>query len=715
MSSFSGYKTTAFKETQKFFVLDPATGSPSFVQGSDLVSYILPSLNSVLAETTTDAAVNADYEVGKVVQTTGESAPGDGNPGLFLVVAAGTGGIPMLNGNELLVLEGANTALGISYDNTASGYSATNVQEAIDNFAVNTAGEGSDLVAHTGTSDTVTQALDKRTIFVGSVAELEALPVAVGSKVSTLGYYAAGDGGGNEYEIVAGGTGTDDGGSFIDLDNGLQAKGLFPGRVNVKQFGATGDGVTDDTAALQAAIDYSREVHIPSGATLLISSAISVSNLGQSIAGLQMGYYESRIKCVTASATMFNVTEGEFSCSGIVFEGDGATYGAGATVNAFNFDGTAGADVDAHVFNCEFIFVNTVALMNGRNLDIKNCLFSNSQFGVVTKSSSPPSDFRGLVLQNNRFHSMGLTTVAGSICVSVPGASNFKELTVINNYCDDSAVFFSGFASGMSVSSNTILRGVGGIKVDSTGHGIAATERSTTINGNTISMQAAVSNDRHGIEITNASSRGSVVGNTVSGAGRSGIKLTSALLLSVSGNAVFDASKDNTGVYDGIEVDSGSIRNVISGNVINNNANTRKGISIAGADNIVMPNVLSNFSVSNKYDITDDTTVFNEPWATRNAGIGDADATLIPASNDKVQRQSTTLTADRNIALSLTNAYDGATFRIIRVSGGAFNLNVRNATTGGTLIKALQPNEWVDATYVQSTGQWLLSAFGQTI
>jgi len=32
-------------------------------------------------------------------------------------------------------------------------------------------GNGSDLVAHTGTSDTVTEALDKRTIFVGSVAE----------------------------------------------------------------------------------------------------------------------------------------------------------------------------------------------------------------------------------------------------------------------------------------------------------------------------------------------------------------------------------------------------------------------------------------------------------------------------------------------------------------------------------------------------------------
>lgn len=96
--------------------------------------------------------------------------------------------------------------------------------------------------------------IDMRTIYVGSVAELEAFPAVVGQKISTLGYYSAGDGGGNDYEIVSGGTGTADGGRFIDLDNGLQAKGLFEGGlVFVAQYGAVGDGVTDDYASLKAA------------------------------------------------------------------------------------------------------------------------------------------------------------------------------------------------------------------------------------------------------------------------------------------------------------------------------------------------------------------------------------------------------------------------------------------------------------------------------
>lgn len=45
--------------------------------------------------------------------------------------------------------------------------------------------------------------------------------------------------------------------------------------VSVKDFGAVGDGVTDDTAAIQAAIDASRFVFIPTG-TYLVSSTIYV-------------------------------------------------------------------------------------------------------------------------------------------------------------------------------------------------------------------------------------------------------------------------------------------------------------------------------------------------------------------------------------------------------------------------------------------------------
>ena len=161
-------------------------------------------------------------------------------------------------------------------------------------FVVNELPDGSGTIPSTSVThngETVATVLNKR--FFNSVADMVAdTTLKIGDIVQTLGYYSEGDGGGNIYEIVAAGTGTADGGSYIDLTGvSGQAKGLFvDGVVNVKQFGARGDGVTDDTSFIQAAIDYAntqqlayspsryiggRRVYIPSG-TYTISSAIKV-------------------------------------------------------------------------------------------------------------------------------------------------------------------------------------------------------------------------------------------------------------------------------------------------------------------------------------------------------------------------------------------------------------------------------------------------------
>ncbi len=94
-----------------------------------------------------------------------------------------------------------------------------------------------------------------------------AINLVNGSKASTLGFYQINDGGNALYQIRTI-TNEDiiDEKSIIALsDNNLIAELIYD-TANVKQFGAYGDGVHDDTLAIQTAINkIKNNLYIPSG------------------------------------------------------------------------------------------------------------------------------------------------------------------------------------------------------------------------------------------------------------------------------------------------------------------------------------------------------------------------------------------------------------------------------------------------------------------
>lgn len=270
MSTLGSYPTRTFKESQKFLVLDPETQSASLVLGRDLVEYITPRQNYVFSEQSRAVAQNEDYQLGALIQTAGDLTAGDNFAGTFLVVPGGDGDFPMANGNDLLIIKGDILLR--------------------EQLASNTPTHGSDLVAHTGTTDTVTEALDKRTIYVGSVAELEAInPIAHGQIAYLAGRTTEGDGGEGEFRWDASDLSAE---VAVDSLQGIYVAPasapsgtsgawirVYQDTVSIAWFGAIGDAATNASASINAAAEMAGEgnkVYIPEGVFLVTDTLVSL-------------------------------------------------------------------------------------------------------------------------------------------------------------------------------------------------------------------------------------------------------------------------------------------------------------------------------------------------------------------------------------------------------------------------------------------------------
>ena len=154
-------------------------------------------------------------------------------------------------------------------------------------------------------TDTILEALNHKINYVTNVNEMKSFDFEIGDYVSTLGYYTSGDGGHGNYQIVNNCSLVDNGGTVIRLGNGLYALLIIENEYNVKQFGAKGDGTTDDTLSfnnLFNSVNDGDRIYIPNGKYLLNEEI----NINKTITIYGSGSYGTELIFNECNALIFN-------------------------------------------------------------------------------------------------------------------------------------------------------------------------------------------------------------------------------------------------------------------------------------------------------------------------------------------------------------------------------------------------------------------------
>jgi parallel beta-helix repeat protein len=272
------------------------------------------------------------------------------------------------------------------------------------------------------------------------------------------------------------------------------------GVISVLAYGAVGDGVTDDTAELQAAITAAATVAgtvlIPPG-TYKISDALTVP-AGVTITGT------GTIHQVTSGKNGLNITGSNVTIEGITLLGRHATGTYSAYENAINVNGSAVTDIRVSDVTMTLWGFYGVYLRFTTRFLITGCTISWCGYsGISTLSSSFGQ------ITNNRIHDIGPGTADNmyGIALSYQNAEDPDSTDIVVDGNVISNIAWEGLDSHggkhLTFSNNIVLACRNGIMVGGAyknGHHMLPED--VTITGNVIDYMSDTPSDRAALYFT---------------------------------------------------------------------------------------------------------------------------------------------------------------------------------------------------------------------
>lgn len=233
--------------------------------------------------------------------------------------------------------------------------------------------------------------------------------------------------------------------------------------LNVRDYGAKGDGVTDDTAAIRAAVAAATPgttIYFPptgSGAWYPITDTVTITTPNLRFLGNPRDIYAVSIRCAVANKVMLSIKAPGFVLQSIGLIGDAtAPNGVGGTVTGIELFGDTDGNSDANLWNAGIYNCAVGARVRGRNTTISNdTMFTGCLRAIVidgpdaTYHTGPGADQnRGNTIRQCRFHNNGAASTDSHI--EILPAAKVLHMLIDGNYFDSNGLGAHIRATGTS-------------------------------------------------------------------------------------------------------------------------------------------------------------------------------------------------------------------------------------------------------------------------